>query len=312
MTKVRRLLNGIKQFLTRRRPDPKPVAATPHIVSVQDMPVPPQDDQPKLAHNAPLETLPAEIRHLLLSKLDPEALKALATASPVYLQQYMLDRYHLICECLETTLGSVAIDACAVYQSGSAEFSKTRDYRNVTQFLQYYKDLHNRSSSQYLSLKELLDMDGIMSMMSFHTSIIMPLCRHYAGWALTNLAEKTDKEFPESHNKHPILSRTEELRLVRALYRYQLYCNLFGVGESGCYEQSYTDDKNLFKGFLHIYKSWEIEEIACIYTFTMKNFDRIFSQIGWDVRAENPKVDNSCQSYIPSPWLSTTNNHWIQ
>lgn len=126
MTKVWRiLLNGIKQLFTRRGRDPKPVAAISHIVPVHNMPVPPEDDQPKLANNAPLESLPAEIRHLILCGLDLEGLKALASASPVYFQQYLLDCENLLCECLEETLGTMIIDACAVYQSGLLDFAET-------------------------------------------------------------------------------------------------------------------------------------------------------------------------------------------
>ena len=65
-------------------------------------------------------------------------------------------------------------------------------------------------------------------------------------------------------------------------------------------------------------KIWEIEEIACIYTFAMKKFDRVFDDIRWDVHQENPKFegqfrpptpegafdfDSSCQFY-PSPFPS--------
>lgn len=42
-----------------------------------------------------LENLPAEIRRYLLLTLEYEALKALVHASPVYHQQYLLDRKHL-------------------------------------------------------------------------------------------------------------------------------------------------------------------------------------------------------------------------
>lgn len=121
--------------------------------------------------------------------MDLKGLKALVSASPVYFQQYLQDRQHLLCECLETTLGCVAIDACAVYQSGLVDFLRTRSYGSVTQFLEFYKDSYNQSLSHHTSLNELIGKDGIMSIMSFHTSIIMPLAKNCTDWALKNLAQ---------------------------------------------------------------------------------------------------------------------------
>lgn len=42
-------------------------------------------------------------------------------------------------EILETALGNTIIDACAVYQSSSVDFSKARTSENVTQFLESYQ-----------------------------------------------------------------------------------------------------------------------------------------------------------------------------
>ena len=83
------------------------------------VPLGPEVYQSKLVHDdAPLESVPAEIRHHLLSILDFKGLKALIFASPIYLQQYLLDRERLLSECCERTLGNtnIIMDACAVYR----------------------------------------------------------------------------------------------------------------------------------------------------------------------------------------------------
>lgn len=140
--------DSIKRVFKPRRLDPRPVAAT-HVASTQDaaqtqsfVPIPELEDRkPNLVHNSsPLENLPAEIRHYLLSRLDLEGLKALVSASPVYFQQYLQDREHLLCDCFETTMGSVAVDAGAVYQSGFDGFSKSHTPTNLMQLLQSYRD----------------------------------------------------------------------------------------------------------------------------------------------------------------------------
>ncbi|KHN97566.1 uncharacterized protein MAM_04581 [Metarhizium album ARSEF 1941] len=76
--------------------------------------------------NAPLESLPAEIRRQLLSTLKFEELRALVLASSVLHRQYLRDRRYLLCKCLETTLYGAVVDAFAVYQSSSADFSNSR------------------------------------------------------------------------------------------------------------------------------------------------------------------------------------------
>lgn len=132
-------------------------------------------------------------------------------------------------------------------------------------------------------------MDDITSMVSFHLSIIMPLTRDYAGWALGNLTEETKTDPPLKR-----LSRSEEARIVCALYRYQLYCNPFGaairsVGAWERYIWSIDVGEEMFKIFLCIYKSWEIEEVACIYAFVTTKIDPVFDEIRWDVHKDNPR-----------------------
>lgn len=97
----------------------------------------------------------------------------------------------------------------------------------------------------------MLTMDEIISMISFHFSIVIPLARHYTSWALGNLAKAT-KEPLQSQDE--LLSRKEEIRLVRGMYHFQLCCNLFGVSH-GCKWDNIADldnEKDLFKTFLHI------------------------------------------------------------
>lgn len=85
---------------------------------------------------------------------------------------------------------------------------------------------------------------------------------------------------------------------MRALYRYQLYCNLFGaaircIGALKCYIWSSDEDEEMFKMFLCIYKSWEIEEIACIYAFVTTKIDSVLDEMRWDVHKDNPRFEGA-------------------
>ena len=189
-------------------------------------------------HNAPLENLPPEIRDQLLSILELEELRALVHASPVFHQQYLHRRF-LLCKSLETTLRSATVDANAVYQTSLlAGFSDTRTSEKITQFLKSYQD--RRSSTQYSIIADRLTEDEVVGMAGFHSSVIKPLARRYTDWALTNLAGETKNLW-----SHKSLNKTEETRLLRALYRFQLCCNLFGR-QGVVWRPSLSEDVHLY------------------------------------------------------------------
>jgi hypothetical protein len=265
-----------------------------------------------------LEDFPPDVRRHLLYILELEELNALVHASPVFHQQYLLDRRSLLCKCLKKTLRTVTVDAWAVYRSSLADFSDTRTSEKVTQFLESYRD--RRSPTQYSGVTERLTEDEAVGMVAFLSSIIKPLARHYTDWALTNLANET-----KDSQSHEPLSRTEETRLMRALYRFQLCCNLFGRGRHRTPRQPRLgfQSVDILKIFICIFEPWEIEEIACIYTFSKEKYDQIFRNIRWDVHEENPKfegrrpptpegafdLDNSCQFCVPSFCDHTSQHH---
>ena len=78
---------------------------------------------------------------------------------------------------------------------------------------------------------------------------------------------------------------------MRALYRFQLYCNLFGVGRSKNHTKwldFYPD--GIMRLFLNVFEPWEVEEIACIHNFAKWEVDRFFKRISLDVYS-NSKLD---------------------
>lgn len=61
-------------------------------------------------------------------------------------------------------------------------------------------------------------------MIKLHNSVVNPLVQHFADWALQNLSQ-----LPGAQPYSQPLSQTEETRISRALYRYQICCNLFDL-----------------------------------------------------------------------------------
>lgn len=292
--RIKRVWHGLKKLFTNCKSTTAPHVDSTQIIAQYKTSLPvsvPEGSQAKPVRNELLlEYFPAEIRRHLLSTLEYEGLKALAHASPVYHQQYLLDRQYLLCRCLETALGCNFFDACVVFQSGLASFLETRTQEKIIQFLDSYQNY--RYSPHFL---KVLTLDEIISIITFHFSIIKPLAWYYTGWAMDNLSKETKN--PQNHWP---LSITVEARLVRALYRFQLYCNLFGVSRYPFFQRALRIRPVDFLGlFLNIYEPWEAEDFLCVHMFVTKKFNQVFDDIAWDVHQDNPKFDG--QNRPPTP-----------
>ena len=217
-----------------------------------------------------LESLPPELRLRVLASLGLDELRALIFASPVFYQQFLVGRRYLRCRCLETTLGVVAPDAYAVSLTMAPDFRRTRTKGTIKEFLNVYQDQH--SSVEWMNLSKLITDEQAVHMISFYFAIILPIIQYYTAWALENLAAETD-----GTPNHAPLSRTEKTRLMRGLYRLQLFCNLVGVGftEMTTVSVPHFNSVYIHTDFLCIFEPWEVEEIACIHAFARGKYEEI-------------------------------------
>ncbi|OJI87273.1 hypothetical protein ASPTUDRAFT_114743 [Aspergillus tubingensis CBS 134.48] len=247
-----------------------------------------------------LETLPAEIRFQILFFLDYKGLKALVQASSIYHEQYLVDRDLLLFGCLEATLGSLLFEASVVHETGSLAFSEARTSNNIFQFCQSLKE--RRSSSRFSNLTEDITREDASDMMAFHFDVIKPFAKHYAEWALSNLA----KEPEASHTKvDEPLSESEEIRIIRALYRFQICCNLFGLGPhqdhvSGDYQDYlFIRPLKICQILESLYHPWELEELWSINLFAEGKCTEIIKSIEWDFHEDNPRFDRQGRPWTP-------------
>ncbi|OAQ67123.1 hypothetical protein VFPPC_08569 [Pochonia chlamydosporia 170] len=213
------------------------------------------------SHESRLESLPPEVHRILLSTLPLNELRALVLSSPTIHERYLLDRRYLLCRSLENTLGSVSVDAYAVFQSSSAEFAKPRTREVIRGSLTLYLDWRNAPQQAKLP-KELTEQEAI-----------------------------TGED--GGLQSHAPLSCTEQTRLMRALYRFQLSCNLFGRGHFASTLQPPLrfEAVDILSMFLCLFEPWEAEEIGCINMFAKEKYDQVFIDIRRDVHEENPKFD---------------------
>ncbi|KAI0392150.1 hypothetical protein F5Y17DRAFT_437671 [Xylariaceae sp. FL0594] len=294
MLKTKHIWLRFKSFVISARS--RKTGTVPGKSKAQKLQTLPASNGPQV--NAPLENLPPEIRRVLLSTLELDELSALVHASPVFHQQYLLDRRFILCSSLQTTLREVTVDAYAVHLSSSSDFSKKRMRAIVDGFLARYRDL--RSPAHHPALTEKLSEDEAVRMAVFFNSVLNPLVRHYVDFAWANLAKESEF-IPQSHAE-PV-SRAERVRLVRAFYRLELWFNLCGKLDDLPYASDLQIDRHylpeLSERFVCLFEPWEVEELACIYAFAQDKYNQVFDAISSEVHPDNPRFDGQMRPPTP-------------
>ena len=227
-----------------------------------------------------LETLPGELRIQILSYLDMNDLRAAVHASPVLHRYYVLDRRRLLRHALRSTLGSTLVDAYAVREATCfAERHKElqqqhRVDRDIESILGKYVD-HRADVDGVL---EQCNVEALIDMASFYLAVVQPLLLQCSAMILQNL-------------KHPpelgILTKTERIRFLRALYRFQVFQKLFG--QRGRLDSRFTQVEMLAE-FFGIFQPWEIDEVNCIDRLVRAKYNGAFKGIGRIVYTRDRKI----------------------
>ncbi|KAH8896820.1 hypothetical protein GQ53DRAFT_803627 [Thozetella sp. PMI_491] len=250
-----------------------------------------------------LENLPPEIRREVLLLLGFDELRAIVHASPIFHQQYLLERRSLLCRSLQCTLGPVFVDAWAVSQTSADRFPKSTP--SIVEFLAYYRDEREAASNQ--TITGTLAEEDAVQMASFLSSIIQPLMHYYVGWALAHLPSEAGGSRPVEAP-----SRAEEIRLMRALYRFQLCCNLFGPGplDPRGEKRSTFQFVDLIETYTAMLYPWEVEEMACIYVYAKDTYRQALDDIAWKMHLETVQSQSGPSTAASQKPDST--NDWIQ
>ncbi|KAI1426158.1 hypothetical protein F5Y12DRAFT_296032 [Xylaria sp. FL1777] len=247
--------------------------------------------------SSPLENLPVELGTLLLSSMpDLPTLRALVYASPILYAQYRYSRNGILRACLSRELDGFFIDAYASVMSRREHGDWTNEA--ITSYLNTYKTWLSKSTP--VPNIQTIDPSRIRYMVAFHMSVARPMARLYSNWALTNLKKavilstyqqedaETDVDEVETEEEvavdnHNIkLSRSEEIRFYRALYRYETYEHLFGRERGdGFFPEEIHDI------FFYLFDPWEAEAVGCIEIFVRSKYVNIFHQATRNLHPEN-------------------------
>lgn len=241
-----------------------------------------------------LESLPAELRSQLLAALtDVQDLRATIRASPVLHQQYRQDRRRVLDSVLRNTLGDrVFVDACTVQLTvprvnpppGFARPLPGTRAKVVRACMEGYAEF----VADPAILSDFCGTADFIAMAAFYLATIVPLREKLRRALLRNL-------HPAPREKKP-LSRMEQTRLTRALYRFQLWCHVYGtppdrpVMPGGEYDA--MDPSDVLGVFFEMFPPWEIEEISCIDRFFREKYERVFARIRWDVHGDSLRFVN--------------------
>ncbi|KAI3317542.1 hypothetical protein HD806DRAFT_514904 [Xylariaceae sp. AK1471] len=300
---------GIHNYLRRRLdPSTSQTASIPAVVTVEldDGPsnteykvsIPKTKAQERNGHSG-IESLPPEIRRLLLSILDLPRLKALVRASPTFHKQYRFDRKHLLCRSLEGTLASATVDAYAVHQFTPQEGNTIL---NIAGFLTSYSE---NTSQRRLPLGDKITEDEAVSLAAFHLRYVQDIMEYCFRWTLDILAENVGMRAADFQQKL-VPTRTESMRFTRAIYRFQVLSDLTLTCPDGFRE--HRVDVYIF---LDILKPWEIEELFSFYQCALAKYDQIFQDILWDLHPDNPKFDDQDRPPTPTGAFDLSNTwYW--
>ncbi|KAJ0115656.1 hypothetical protein J7T55_010479 [Diaporthe amygdali] len=245
-----------------------------------------------------VEGLPPEVRRHLLSTLDFPGLKALVRASPTYHEQYHFDRKFFLCRILEKLLGSVAVNAYAVYVSrarGRPQQGNTRQV--VNHVLHPYSEPF--SQRYFLPIGEMTG-DDAASMLAFYRQSVEPIANHFAAWRLHQFeimcqgARDEPIRYDPNNADVDSVTNTEWTRLARATYRYQLLCQLTGPGT-----KSDKPKVDAVLALLRVLEPWEVEELECFLEFVRKTYAKVFDDIRKDLHPDNPDFIVYPHSLLP-------------
>lgn len=225
-----------------------------------------------------LETLPSELgAHILASLTRLSDLKAAVHASPILYKQYRENRKSVLYNVLRQALGDKAfVDAYAVQTSAPLELPP---YLPAFLAVQSHMSTHQQYSSAPSTVFDECAVEELIGMAAFYISTISPL--------LKRIPEKLLRNLDRSLKLEGGLRSVERLRIARALYRFQLWCNLYGTGDGAACRDQTVDHFDMLVYFFEVFPAWEIEEISCIHAFFMDMYDRIFVDIRWDLHKDS-------------------------
>lgn len=193
------------------------------------------------------------------------------------------------------------------------EVGSPRTDEKVTDFLLTYRGWLS-GSSPHPGI-DSIDSSRLRWLVHYHLSVARPLARLYSRWAIANLKKATSSteqrvtaQAPEILGDGGVsLTRSEEIRLFRALYRYETYYHLFGRNEGkryGGFRHHIINDI-----FFCIFNPWEADAIGCIDEFVRHIYEDIFAEVKIELHPNNTSFRQENGGYTSNGSFDLDSEH---
>lgn len=248
-----------------------------------------------------LENLPPELRSQILYSIgDLRTLMSLVRSSPTYHEQYRLDREKILEHCLDNELDGLYIDALATVGSRARKLGPKRTDEVITTFLDSYRQWLSGPCDSLAAVSNAMSMKGsdLRWLSSFHQLTVLPLAEFFCRWAHTNLSRAAvssenaiqDEQATTQKMDLSLISNSERIRIMRALYRCETYYHLFGRNKGNRF--GFFRDTEIAEIFFSIFQPWEAEEIGCVEFFIQTEYTHVFNEVQADLHPKSPRFDD--------------------
>ncbi|KAL6815549.1 hypothetical protein GGI42DRAFT_311789 [Trichoderma sp. SZMC 28013] len=233
-----------------------------------------------------LHDLPPELLRLILTSFDslPD-LYSFIKASPECFRIYRVTPELILSSVLRRAIHPDARHhALAVVHVEAQEFTDREEDYQLWQFLDSY---FQRDPALLEFPKKMYDIISLAKL----NNMVSKLVNDYTCRTLHALYESEKTQQDPHRGEAPIsshtacqtrLSATEQARIQRAFYRYDLYSRCFPVSPTIPDESIYAADDQ-FKYFIQQMAPWEVEELSCLHEYFWVQVSRVFSEIEEEV-----------------------------
>ena len=228
----------------------------------------------------------------MLSLPDLPSLHSLVRASPSLHAQYREESDQVLPVILGRELEGSQVDAYANLMSRVRKFGSPRTDAMIKDFLATYDEW--LQGSKTIPDLTATHPGNVRWMAGFHLSVVRRLTRLYAEWALgyENWVVSSSPEWPKDQVN---LSSSERTRISSAMYRYQVYCHIFGRNKG-----------KRRRGFRHHeiaeimwsrLNPWDVDAVACIAVFVRAKYTALFKDVIADLRPGHPRFIEAYNGY---------------
>jgi len=266
----------------KRKSRYSPTSSDTYVNRTEDSPMSPKarksperakrkSKQAQVNADACLDRLPIELKLSILDVLpDIPSLYSITRASPAFYHAYLGQRYPIHSRVITADVDAkIMIEALSLLQASRISRS-SRWLEKASSFIDLYAVDRSLCVGPEITGKETMH-----RIAGFHY-IVHNLTSLFSQDAL---AHRPVIGRPSSRSEKPLTSN-ETQRFQRALYRYEIFCRLFGNLHRT--SQDYAHDQHNFSRvateFLASFQPWEAEEINCLHRFVCKYFREVIQK----------------------------------